>query len=344
LCDDNKGIGVIEYGRLIYKRRGEEGAKSYTLRIGSNTLGRDEGNDVPLDAEGISRYHARVICTPAGCTITDLGSTNGTFLNQVRLAANTPQQLRHGDTLRIGVFAVRYHNPASVEAQPVPAATGTTEPSPVLPPEVAAQLPRKSRAPFGGRATRRLPGNGGGPPRILPPGPRLGDDGYMRYLPPAYHDQDLLRRLLLVFQSIMDPLDRTIEQLHYYFDPRLTPETFLPWLASWLDLALNEKWPIERRRMLVLSGPQLYRRRGTLGGLRDYIQICTGVAPEIDEPGRKPQSGNITPLDPHVFRVTLRVAEPDLFDRTLIEEIIEAEKPAHTAYLLEILPLATAAG
>jgi hypothetical protein len=38
----------------------------------------------------------------------------------------------------------------------------------------------------------------------------------------------------------------------------------------------------------------------------------------------------------HVFRVILRVAEPAAVDAERVRAIIEAEKPAHAAYVLEI--------
>ena len=60
-------------------------------------------------------------------------------------------------------------------------------------------------------------------------------------------------------KSILEPLERTIDEIHHYFDPRLTPEAMLPWLATWVDLVLNEKWPLERRRALVRRAADLYR-------------------------------------------------------------------------------------
>jgi pSer/pThr/pTyr-binding forkhead associated (FHA) protein len=58
---------------------------------------------------GVSRLHAALKCAGAVVTITDLGSTNGTLVNGVRLAPYTPQSLRDGDELRLGKLALRVY-------------------------------------------------------------------------------------------------------------------------------------------------------------------------------------------------------------------------------------------
>jgi phage tail-like protein len=137
---------------------------------------------------------------------------------------------------------------------------------------------------------------------------------------------------LLIFESILDPIERTVDNINLMFDPQVAPEAMLPWLATWVDLVLNENWPLARRRALVGAAAELYRWRGTRRGLSDYIRIYTGVEPEIIEPGQ-PQGRS---LPANVFRVIIRAPDPSQIDRALVEAIIEAEKPAHTGYLLDI--------
>src|SRR5512135_3088772 len=73
----------------------------------------------------------------------------------------------------------------------------------------------------------------------------------LRYLPGIFSDDPFLDGFLRIFESIWDPLDRQIDQLYAYFDPRLTPADFLPWLGTWVDLVLDENWPETRRRTLI---------------------------------------------------------------------------------------------
>jgi ABC-type multidrug transport system ATPase subunit/pSer/pThr/pTyr-binding forkhead associated (FHA) protein len=75
------------------------GLKSYTL-------GRDASNRVHLDHPSVSRRHARMDQTPTGHRLTDLGSTNGTFLNGQRLRAPSP--VKDGDVIQIGPFKLVY--------------------------------------------------------------------------------------------------------------------------------------------------------------------------------------------------------------------------------------------
>lgn len=68
------------------------------------TVGRSKDNDVALkdDAE-VSRHHAAIVPSGTGeCQLTDLGSTNGTFLNEEPIVAQRPFVLQPGDRIRIG--------------------------------------------------------------------------------------------------------------------------------------------------------------------------------------------------------------------------------------------------
>ena len=71
------------------------------------TLGRSSENDVPLgDDDFASAHHARVDPRRDGVWIEDVGSTNGTYVNGVRL--KRPQKLAPGDVIRIGETDLRF--------------------------------------------------------------------------------------------------------------------------------------------------------------------------------------------------------------------------------------------
>ncbi|HTN52482.1 MAG TPA: diguanylate cyclase [Anaeromyxobacter sp.] len=69
------------------------------------TLGRDPGCAVPLPSDDVSRRHARIVAEGEGHRVQDLGSTNGTFVNGVRVEG---ARLAPGDRVRIGPFVARY--------------------------------------------------------------------------------------------------------------------------------------------------------------------------------------------------------------------------------------------
>jgi hypothetical protein len=132
----------------------------------------------------------------------------------------------------------------------------------------------------------------------------------------------------------------------------------LPWLASWVGLALDDRWSDARRRRLIQSAVTLYRKRGTRGGLAEYLEIL-GEEVEIMEHfgsgfrlGREsalgPQAVLGTGDEPHTFTVVLhlpadlssskdpeRTREASERTRT-VRAVIEGAKPAHTGYDLRI--------
>ena len=169
---------------------------------------------------------------------------------------------------------------------------------------------------------------------------------YLRYLPALFSEDEFMGRFLKIFESIITPIEEVIEHIHLYFDPKIAPEGLLQWLASWVNLVLDEGWPLEKRRELVGSVVELYRQRGTRRGLTEYLGIYTGVQPVITEHiagfklGEASQLGWSTILgegQDHCFTVTLELDESSWVDIERVRAIIESEKPAHAAYHLDII-------
>jgi len=78
----------------------------HTLAPGATIIGRDAAADIALTWEPtISRRHAEIVVSDAGCSVTDLGSSNGTFVNGVALTGRQP--LQAGDELRLGKCVLR---------------------------------------------------------------------------------------------------------------------------------------------------------------------------------------------------------------------------------------------
>jgi phage tail-like protein len=172
------------------------------------------------------------------------------------------------------------------------------------------------------------------------------ESSYLEYLPGLYRDDEFMGRFLLIFESIMKPLESTVSNLSLYFDPMVTSESLLDWLAWWVDLVLDPTWPIDRRRELVKSAAELYRWRGTKRGLAEFLRIYTGSVPEISEYilgmslDHGTQLGINTQLgssgEGHHFTVTLELDTENEIDINNVKSIIEAQKPAHTVYTLQI--------
>jgi serine/threonine protein kinase len=65
-------------------------------------LGRSPDNQVQIPDAKISRHHAQIRCEGARCQIIDLGSVNGTFVNDDLLHPNVPRFLQPGDRVSLG--------------------------------------------------------------------------------------------------------------------------------------------------------------------------------------------------------------------------------------------------
>lgn len=70
------------------------------LREGENVLGREGEGIVALESTTVSRRHARIVMRQGEAVVEDLGSKNGTFVNDVRVTSSVP--LADGDRLRMG--------------------------------------------------------------------------------------------------------------------------------------------------------------------------------------------------------------------------------------------------
>ncbi len=177
---------------------------------------------------------------------------------------------------------------------------------------------------------------------------------YLRYLPPFFQEnaqsRDFLERFLALFETVLCGLEDEIEMLFEHFDPKLAPENFLNWLACWLNLALEEAWPEERKRALIAEAWELYQKKGTPEGITRFIRLTTGVEAKIIEldclftpfilAKRQLLALGINtiipsddlPLD-HRFAVSLALSKKEFEQKEAgIRRVIDEMKPAHTTY------------
>ena len=78
---------------------GEDIGRTFRIDERSMTIGRG-AVAIALGSTSVSRNHARITATGGDLTITDLGSSNGTLVNAVRIAKPTPLQI--GDRVQVG--------------------------------------------------------------------------------------------------------------------------------------------------------------------------------------------------------------------------------------------------
>jgi len=129
--------------------------------------------------------------------------------------------------------------------------------------------------------TLELRGDGRRSPRVKTMRVEHPAHDYLRRLPRTFSRDELvadfLRRYLAMFEGVLGDLDARAVLRRAMVDPRSTPEEAMPWLASFLGLVLDERWPAAARRTLIEEAAWLFRFRGTVPGLRRFLEIYLGV-------------------------------------------------------------------
>ncbi|CAN5728158.1 hypothetical protein BH09MYX1_BH09MYX1_40590 [soil metagenome] len=121
---------------------------------------------------------------------------------------------------------------------------------------------------------------------------------YLKYLPPVLSEGDpaALEGMLRVFEKILSGtadgvtvygdhvhpgVEEVVVALPRLFDPWLAPAEFLPWLASWVAVELDDGWTDHQRRRVIAHAVQTHARRGTRRGLMDALSL---YAPSAQRP------------------------------------------------------------
>ena len=102
------GAPALPAGRLVVVHSAvlEEG-EEYELEAAPLTIGRAAQNDLSIDGdEFASARHSRIEARRDGVWVHDLGSTNGTHVNGVRI--DRPRKLAAGDVVRVGETELRF--------------------------------------------------------------------------------------------------------------------------------------------------------------------------------------------------------------------------------------------
>ena len=95
-----------------------------------------------------------------------------------------------------------------------------------------------------------------------------------RYLPAAFGAEpasaDFADRMLALFDAGLRDIEGRIDRQAAWFDPRSAPSgagggpDFLSWLAAWVGISFDRRWPEARRRALLRLAGRLFACRGTL--------------------------------------------------------------------------------
>ncbi len=204
---------------------------------------------------------------------------------------------------------------------------------------------------------------------------------YLRRIPRTFsRDEQIasfLRRYLAPFEGVLGELEAKADARGALLDPHSAPAEILPWLASFLGLTLDERMARaprpggqteDVRRTLIAEATLLFRFRGTVPGLRRFLEIYLGTQTVVIEKFRVRGLGGAMLGDPTAltsssvlgagFRVggaigedgtqTLTASVEDAFEthahrfalivpasltseqQDVVRQILELHRPAHT--------------
>jgi phage tail-like protein len=326
---------VTETSEFQLQIAGPDISEVFSVPVGTTTIGRQAGNDIQLDQPQVSRRHASIECSPTECHITDLGSSNGTRVDGQLLTPHVAVPLTHLALIRIGPFDLIFKQipaameesaevpppPPSAEVEPVPEAE--EEPVPGVVGLAPGQPPPSAPPPRIAPAAEEPEGE-----VLVPPGLSIRSRRLLSYLPGIYHT-DFVARFLGIFESILTPIEWTVDNFDLHLHPRTAPTSFLNWLANWFAITFDPSWSEAQRRTFLTEAHKIYARRGTRWALSRVLEIYTGHKPTISDQGKD--------LKPFTFAVMFPLRAGEL-DRGALERIIDANKPAHTTYTLEFRP------
>ncbi|EAR22005.1 phage tail protein [Nitrococcus mobilis] len=125
-----------------------------------------------------------------------------------------------------------------------------------------------------------LSGNTRSTPRVRSLRAEYPSHDLLRRLPRLYSRDppaaEFLRRYLAIFEGAWQDLESRAFARRALLDPHSAPPELLPWLAGFVGLVLDERWPVERSRVLIEEAIWLFRFRGTVPGLKRFLALYLG--------------------------------------------------------------------
>lgn len=187
----------------------------------------------------------------------------------------------------------------------------------------------------------------------------------------AAYEQILTERLHPLTQGQKESLpglEQLLDDIARYTDPERAPggirpsgteagffdDDFVQYLAGWVSLSVAEHWPLKKVRRLIQGIVPLYKRRGTISGIRRFLELFVESPVVVSEElgiqvGVRSTVERDTTVGglPHIFQVEIpyghRVASapPVPFDMenlrfvaSNVRTVLDEERPAHTDYTI----------
>lgn len=105
---------AVDTQSCLVEIHGPELGRKYVLEEEEFTIGRDVKNNIVVDLDNVSRRHAKITTRGGKSYVMDLGSTNGTYLNDGEVLEEMP--LRSGDYVKVGGSIFKFLSGGNIES------------------------------------------------------------------------------------------------------------------------------------------------------------------------------------------------------------------------------------
>ncbi|SDO43385.1 phage tail protein domain-containing protein [Nakamurella panacisegetis] len=172
--------------------------------------------------------------------------------------------------------------------------TASPDPAAAAPGSPTALVPRVSSVPTFGKSTDVVEAAGSDVTRALPSvrresrvGPPPRDPQWMiNQLPVGMLQSDFFVRFVSIFQELGSKLLDDADLVQHVPDASVTPVPMISHLASWIGVDnIDVSLPEPLQRVILASSAKALARRGTVDGLRGYLEMLSGGPAEVVDGG-----------------------------------------------------------
>jgi phage tail-like protein len=149
----------------------------------------------------------------------------------------------------------------------------------------------------------------------------------LNQLPVGMLDSDFFVRFVSIFQTVGASLLEDADNIDYLADVTVAPDAMVRWLGSWIGTdAIDPSLEDELQRRIVASAAATLTWRGTVSGLKRFLELTSGGPAEVVDGGGVWRDGE-APTDTAWVRMT--VQSTGWMDERDFIDLVRDEVPAH---------------
>jgi phage tail-like protein len=153
------------------------------------------------------------------------------------------------------------------------------------------------------------------------------DDWMLRQLPVQMLSHDFFVRFVSIFQELGSTLLDDADNVEHVVDLTVAPESSIAWLGSWIGVdKLDNSMPEELRRRIVATAATTLATRGTVHGLRAFLELLSGGSATVEDGGGVWRADEV-PED--TAWVRMHVAGTGTLAEAAFVDMVRDEVPAH---------------